>query len=298
MLRILWLLAIFAVAAGAASSRSDAQPIVTIQDCSGPKAIFKFGNYLSYPGNPPYPRLSDSARDKFVETFCKEVANVKQWYVGQGWGSSPALPDLNIDVDDKNKTSGSLVHMALGEDGQMDFPAPEVVIGKTAIAHELTHVVLPNGNRLLAEGLAVYVQQAIGKNEAFPNFGRPLHRIVRGLSCGMNLVGVPRPSLDEIEFTDADRIATPSPVTLRIGLIPYDSPASQGYVYVIVGSFVQFLIERHGMKKFRDLYNLTLLIAGQRNEGPPDRWAKVYGATLTGLARDWRAHLAVSPCPH
>ena len=50
------------------------------------------------------------------------------------------------------------------------FPATRL------IAHELAHVLFPNGNRFLAEGLAVYLQAAIGGKPEFPNFGRSLHQ--------------------------------------------------------------------------------------------------------------------------
>ncbi len=40
----------------------------------------------------------------------------------------------------------------------MEFPAWRVNAGKAAILHELAHVFFPNGNRFLAEGLAVYLQ--------------------------------------------------------------------------------------------------------------------------------------------
>jgi hypothetical protein len=175
----------------------------------------------------------------------------------------------------------------------MDFPGPEVAMGQTGIAHELTHIYLPNGNRLLAEGLAVYVQQKIGSNPAMPNFGRPLHQLVREFTCGMHLVAVPKPDLKDISFADADKISTPSPVTLRIGLIPYES----GYVYNFVGSFIQFLIETHGMERFRTLFNLTPLQVGKRNEGSPERWEGVYGTTLNALEKNWQSQIAGLKCP-
>ena len=60
----------------------------------------------------------------------------------------------------------------------MEFPAWRVEARKAAIAHELVHVFYPNANRFLAEGFAVYLQDEIGGNPAFPNFGRPLHALV------------------------------------------------------------------------------------------------------------------------
>ena len=275
------------------ASTSSAQPAVTVQACGGTKAAFSFGNHLSTPGQEHYPRLSDVQKDAFVSAFCREVTNVRNWHANEGWGASPTLPNLKISVDDKFESSGSLVHMALGEAGRIDFPAHEVEVGQTGIAHELTHLFLPNGNRFLAEGLAVYVQQKIGSNHAMPNFGMPLDQIVREFTCGMHLVEIPRPDLENIRFAEADRIATPTLITLRIGVVPYQS----AYAYAIFGSFVQFLIESQGMDKFRKLYHLTPLKPGERNEGSPDRWATVYGAPLAALEKNWRSRIAKVNCP-
>jgi hypothetical protein len=283
---------LFAIVLVIAPSRSSAQPGVTIQDCAGTTASFTFQND-NIPGQAPYPRLSDSASHSFVEAFCREAVKVKKWYVDRGWGPPPVLPALQIDVDDKYQTSASLVHMALGQSGRIDFPASEVEVGKTGIAHELTHIVLPNGNRFLAEGLAVYVQQEIGSNQAVPNFGRPLYSVVRELSCGMHLIGAPTPRLDEVQFDDADRVATPSPVAVRVGLVPFPLPPA----YTIAGSFVQYLIESRGMERFRNLYSLTPLMPGKRNEGSPDRWAHVYGVTIGELARGWHSRVVRLHCP-
>jgi hypothetical protein len=297
------------VATAPRSGALDAVTVVTIADCGGPKATFNFDDKVvvsskppwQLPGEPPpvpYPRLSGTRTTSFTTEFCREVSNVKQWYVRHNWGPSPAEPaELQIDVSDRYKISGALVNMAIGDTGRLDFPAPEVAIGQAAIAHELTHVYLPNGNRMLAEGLAVYVQHKIGSKPAFPNFGRPLDELVREFTCGMHLVGVPKPGLENISFEDADKIATPSPVTLRIGLIPYGDTMS-AYVYPIIGSFVEFLITSHGMEKFRALYNLTPLDPNKkRNEGSPERWASVYGITLAGLEKSWRSHIATLKCP-
>ena len=290
--RASWLLVLIPALSAAAVPRAGAQPAVTIQDCGGVKVTFTFGNRLNLPGQPAYPRLSGPQKDAFASAFCQEITNVRTWYINEGWGSAPTLPDLQVDVDDKYESSASLAHLALGENGRMDFPAREVEIGQTGIAHELTHLYLPNGNRLLAEGLAVYVQQKIGTNHAMPNFGKSLDQLVREFTCGMHLVEVPKPDLENIRFTEADKIATPTLLTLRIGVVPYTS----GYVYAIIGSFVQFLIDNYGMEKFRTLYNLTPLRPRERNEGSPERWARVYGVKLTTLERNWRSQIANLKC--
>ena len=80
-----------------------------------------------------------------------------------------------------------------------------------------------------------------------------------------------------------ERLATPT----RIKLPDLDSRDA----YIVAGSFVGFLIERHGLEIFRKLYDLTPLVARQRNAGAPDRWRQVYGVSLQGLTDEWRAKL-------
>jgi len=55
----------------------------------------------------------------------------------------------------------------------------------------------------------------------------------------------------------------------------------------IAGSFVKFLIERHGMDKFRALYALTPLARMQRDPGGPTRWQQVYGESFEVIVDAW-----------
>jgi hypothetical protein len=181
----------------------------------------------------------------------------------------------------------------------MEFPASRVAERKAAIAHELTHVYYPNANRFLAEGLAVYVQAEIGNNRAFPNFGEPLHGLVREILSRI----VPRLSeaapwsLAPLQLAELDAIATPSPLTLRVGTNYYgEEPRGQGTIYPIAGSFVAFLVETRGMAKFRELYQRTPLEPQRCNAGAPDRWRDVMGLSLADLEVEWKNRIAT--CNH
>jgi hypothetical protein len=55
----------------------------------------------------------------------------------------------------------------------------------------------------------------------------------------------------------------------------------------IAGSFVKFLIERHGMDKFRALYALTPLAPMQRDPGEPMRWQQIYGQSFEAIVDAW-----------
>jgi len=161
-----------------------------------------------------------------------------------------------------------------------------------------------NGNRLLAEGLAVYLQALIGSNPAFPNFSAPLHPLARERMCemvgthaGVRLESAPTPEIfADVELTELDRIATPAPLTLRVGVKLYgEEPHGQTCIYPLTGSFVQFLIETKGMDAFRALYLQTPLIPLQQEAGLPKRWLDIYGASLADLERDWKALIASAP---
>ena len=160
--------------------------------------------------------LAEIRQNDFKADFERELVRLEQWLVDRDWPI--AIPPLNVVVSDQFRISKSLVPAWSGFPGLMQFPSWRVEAGKAAIAHELVHVFLPNANRLLAEGLAVHLQASIGGNPAFPNFGRPLHDVVRDLAPKM--VPAFRPgdpaSLDAIRLTDLDAIATPAPLTLNV----------------------------------------------------------------------------------
>src|SRR5262249_53879857 len=113
----------------------------------------------------PYPCLSPAQQEQFVADFCTEAASLKTWSRGVNWAPAPCQ-DLQVFVSDDYRISRSLVPASVGRRGRMEFPAWKAVAGEAAIAHELVHVYFPNGNRLLAEGLAVFLQAEIGGNRS------------------------------------------------------------------------------------------------------------------------------------
>jgi hypothetical protein len=243
-------------------------------------------------------------QDLFESMLARELARLQSWATEHGW---PILKDspakLEIVVSEHFAISKSLVPAWHGQAGRMEFPVWRVKAGKAAIMHELTHVFFPNGNRLLAEGLAVYLQALIGSNPAFPNFGAPLHPLARESMCemvgthaGARLKSATPGIFVGVELTELERIATPSPLTLRVGVKLYgEEPHGQRCIYPLAGSFVQFLIETKGMDAFRALYLQTPLIPLQQEAGLPKRWLDIYGASLTDLERDWKALIASAP---
>lgn len=129
-----------------------------------------------------------------------------------------------------------------------------------SLVHETTHVVAsgPRGrDRMLTEGLAVYVQDAIGP-QGYPNFGTDLHRATVDLQTK---VGHP------VALLDSERIRRAS-----------DRGDERTLAYTQEGSFARFLIETYGLSKF-----LALLDGGE-----PTR---IYSRDWGQLEKDWRTLL-------
>jgi hypothetical protein len=272
------------------SSRAVAD-IAVVEDGTHGITTFHFDSLLDRSSSAS---ISPAQQNIFKADFYREVTSVRRWSVEAGWGGE-IPPVLQISVSADYKISKSLVPAWFGRAGRMEFPAWRVIARKAAIAHELAHVFFPNGNRLLAEGLAVYLQAEIGGNPAFPNFGTPLHELVDFLLQEMVpefSPGDPQ-SLNCIHLAELDQIATPSPLTLKIGQDFYgEEPRGQARIYPIAGSFVQFLIETRGMKKFRALYLQTPLVPLVQSGGTPDRWRSIYGISLTELEKEWKSLVA------
>lgn len=254
-------------------------------------------NGVDYPTS-----LSSDAQRQFQADFYQRFATLEGWLQTNGWLTGPLtrpdpigsvappwlfdLPDtdLRVYVSNQYQFASSLLPAATGERGRVEFPKNRVAAGMADITHELTHVLFPNGNRLLAEGLAVYLQQKIGGNPAFPNFGKGLDQAVHDLLPSLGPHG-----LDQIDLSTFDSISTPDDLIVKIGADWYQDDTS----YVIAGSFVQFLIEHSGgADKFYKLYMQTRLVPMGRNAGDPGRWVSFYGQPLEKIAAHWKQRIA------
>jgi hypothetical protein len=103
-------------------------------------------------------------------------------------------------------------------------------------------------------------------------------------------------SLEKIRLADLDKIATPSPLRLRVGRDLYENtPVGQAHIYPIAGSFAQFLVETRGADVFRALFERTPLIPFERNPGSPDRWIDAYGVSLGELELEWKSMIVSCP---
>ncbi|HVY56375.1 MAG TPA: hypothetical protein VHA77_00830 [Xanthobacteraceae bacterium] len=194
-------------------------------------------------------------------------------------------------MSDRYAISRSLVPAWFGQRGSIEFPAWRVAAGRAAITHELVHVILPNANRLLAEGLAVHLQAELGRNPAFPNFGKSLHQVAyQVLRTVVPSFCADDPArCDIVDLAALDSIPVPNPLVLRIGETFCDaSPHGQARVYPLAGSFVRYLIDVHGIERFRALYDATPLSPFVCNPGAPERWKEIFGYRLDELAIEWK----------
>ena len=205
--------------------------------------------------------VRSTAAAAFQSEMERARAKVREWW-GAGFEGSIA-----IQTNTERVLSMALIPAWRGERGQMIFGAKRVNAGEAATVHEMIHVYAPNANRFLAEGLAVYGHDLLGDPPAYPNFGKSLDDIA-GRSANRELAMA------------LERTPTPNPL---------ESVSPEGEA--IAGSFVKFLIERHGMDKFRTLYALTPLASMQRNPGEPAGWQQVYGESYESIVDAWLAML-------
>lgn len=210
------------------------------------------------------PTLSTGDERVLEVRFRKSLARICEWW-------EPAFEGpFTLDVEENRGLSLALLPAWRGNRGRILLRGSVVRQGLAAITHEIVHVLAPNANRFLAEGLAVYANDRFQEAPAYPNFGKDLKTEARGL-------------LDRTDIAALEQVATPSRLQLD-GLNSRDA-------HIVAGSFVGFLIERHGLAQFRRLYASTPLVERERNAGDPDRWRTTYGISLAGFITEWRIRL-------
>ena len=194
-----------------------------------------------------------SARDAMA--YCK-YAVAERAKVEAYWGATWREP-IRIHVDASYKISRALVPGFLGNRGFMEMPLRRAVGNDGALLHEIVHVYAPSGNRFLAEGIAVCLQARLGGNASIPNFGEKLASLAR------------RRLPDSGTLARLNAVRTPTP--LRVVM-------DEMTAYILAGSFVEFLIERYELPRFRILYDT-------------DDYEKAYGKRFEELEQEWRAQL-------
>lgn len=204
--------------------------------------------------------LSGTDVRSFEARFRSALTKVCDW-----WGPAFEGPYM-VEIEDNRGPSMALLPAWRGERGHMLFRAKPVRTERAAIVHEIVHVVAPNANRFVAEGLATWAHQALGGEDAYPNYGSNLHALARPLA--------------DADMAALERTATPT----RLNLANLDDRSA----YLVAASFVGFLIETYGMEKFRLLYAATPLHTGQRQAGSAERWQAIFGKRFEQIVVAWR----------
>jgi hypothetical protein len=288
-------------------------------------ARFEFGGRF---GEDSFPCVSPDQQKRFQAEFVEHFKKVQAQLDQFKWlASDRPLPprvvtgpyqpraDFHVFVSEMYNLSKALVPSWLGQRGWMEFPAHRVVAGEASVGHELVHILFPSGNRMLAEGLAVYLQYKLfPEASVYPNFGAPLESLVES-HLSENYPGPPgnqANALWSMDLSGLERIATPDELSLRIGkdLIGarpgvMDPPQEEvKTIYGAAGSFVGFLLENpigqgYGLlneRNFGALYQSTPLRPLERDPGAPDRWQKFYRGkglsyTFGDLALLWKTYM-------
>jgi hypothetical protein len=268
------------------------------------RARFEFGGRF---GQDTFRCVSQDQQEQFQNDFRNQFETVRKKLAAYGWTSPPdaLLPprvsagpyqpgaDFNVFVSEAYDRSIALVPAWLGKRGWMEFPAHRVVAGEASIAHEIVHVLFPNGNRMLAEGLAVYLQHKLFPEiPVYPNFGDELEALVAEFIFTNYPKRTPY-ALWNMDLGVLERSSTPDGLSMRIGrdiLVAATSgdpnPAidAEKFLYAVAGSFVKFLLENpYGIggaalteSNFGKLYLKTPLQPLDRNAGDPKRWEDCY----------------------
>lgn len=190
-----------------------------------------------------------------AEEYCR-YALAERAKVEEFWGPTWLEP-IRIHVDSSYPISRALIPAYSGNRGFMEMPLRRVRTSTGALLHEIVHIYAPADNRLLAEGLAVYLQDRLGGNPAVPNFGRDLDDLASELMPA-------DPHLEALNTIIFER--------------RWGSVLGETAEYALAGSFVGFLIEEYGLEPFRRLYDT----------GDYDA---AYGKPLPELELAWREWL-------
>jgi len=198
--------------------------------------------------------LATDLRPGQAMDYCK-YAVAERAKVAAFWG--PTWTDvIRIRVDASYQLSRALVPGHFGNRGFMEMPLRRVTRGNGALLHEIVHIYAPHENRFLAEGFAVYLQAKMGGNTALPNEGEPLAKLAR------------RKLPSSQKMAELNDVKTPVP----LGRVMDDMTA-----YMLAGSFVEFLIEKYELPRFKVLYETS--------------YENAYGKPFAELEREWRGAL-------
>lgn len=176
--------------------------------------------------------------------------------------------NIKVIISAKIKKVTALTSFWNGRGSKIYIPLNVVAKNQTPTINTLTQLVLPNGNRFLAEGLAVYLESEMGPHRSYPNFGKNLEESIT-------------PFLGKVNLKKLDATPTPFRINKRIKL-------SEKQALLTAGSFVSYLIIEYGQEPFKKLYEMTPMTQKKILKYSQERYKKIYDKSLTDLEKDWK----------
>lgn len=265
------------------------------------RATFDFSGRI---GQESYSSVSPAQQIQFQKDFEEQLKEVRRQLSaykdrdGKEWlpAAAPLSPrvtsgpyraraDFHVVVSEVYTKSSSLLPAWFGRRGWMEFPATRVAAREASVAHEIAHLLFPNGNRMLDEGLAVYLQYKLFPTlPVWPNFGMHPNVLVAQLLQTYSGTDSQQKALWYMDLDAFERISTPDLLSLRIGT---DSPIGtnsdqEKAVYGVAGSIVGFLLDNLlsydllTEENFGSLYKSTPLRPRERDSGAAGRWQEYY----------------------
>ena len=136
-----------------------------------------------------------------------------------------------------------------------------------SLTHEIAHIISKSpfsGSRVLSEGFAMYAEEKFSDElSSAVRAQLDVHRVVKThIFEPGRLVHIDHLFRDDFAFSNHQSSAAASGGRIR--------------AYFEAGSFVRFLIETHGIEKFKQAYYLRPI-------------ENVYGKSLDALEQDWLA---------
>ena len=171
-----------------------------------------------------------------------------------------------------------------GRPGHMEFPGWRVTSRKAAILHELFMYFSRTAIGCLRKVSLFTSRLRWAPTRRFQiSAGRCTNSSVNSAStwCPAFRQSMSRSASNTIQLAEMDAIATPSPLTLKVGnRFLRRGAARTSAPLSVAGSFIQFLIETRGLADVSQLYERTPLVPLQQNAGSPDAGLKSMGIRL------------------
>ena len=201
------------------------------------------------------PKIFLEEVDYYVEKISNYL-NAPEWYKDDnGLGSKPKINFTATERASRVVSRGLFPEVKLNK---VLFKK-----GYTPLTHEITHIITGGNLISLKEGLANYMQEKYGRNITLMNFGAPIHPLAK----------------EFIKMSNQDLI---DKLSQNVSYSYFDNWFERRNFYILSHSFVKYLINEYGIKKFMRVYNSNY---------PNEMSEKVYNKDLDDLENEWLKYL-------